>query len=315
MSVNGTTRWFALGLGAALLLPALGFAQQPISAAEVQKEREIAALKARLDELLRQVEVEPTPEVATQLKDLKGKLAQLMKDRAGAEFAGYAQEEARQRAVAELKRIAAAQVQFAPDADKAQAELQRAEAVLAQKAQEAKELEKKIHELQDRIKAGAAQVMPGAVEFKADTTFWQIVPQQASEEIVLRKVNGKWEVVNPKPSRADHPLRVIVGVEDKGAAPGDRPRIALPAGGPPMAGIPIEIRRAEPKSTDARIDELEKKMDKVLRQLEQLGQELHRGRSAAPANDTTPRLRIVGDSLELDGEGELKLVPKPEPKR
>jgi hypothetical protein len=159
--------------------------------------------------------------------------------------------------------------------------------------------------LKDKLKRAEVVVQRGADDGRNQPARPRVIRDQAVEEIILRKVDGKWEVVVPRSVRTAEPAKS--GWE---VAPGtERRRIAVV---PDMAGTerrpvilnPIEIRarRSPPTDRDARLDELEKKIDKVLQQLEQMRRQMAPGRRGAvlptddcPDNVVLP-LRVILDT-------------------
>jgi hypothetical protein len=317
--------WRAIGLlalAAAITLPAnaTAQAQDPSAAA---RDRQIAELKAKIDEMLSDVELfqervvdpEAKPAMAEargQIKELKARLSQLMKERAGAEFAGYAQEAEKEVAQARLKEL---QAQLAQQADRAkgetdslEAQLKRIEAARQQKAAEVRELEARIREMTAKMKAGQpgqpARQPAGQPHYQPLEWRFDFAPGQAepAEEITLRKVNGKWEVVNPRAKQPDQPRRVILTPD------------GAEAGGKRIMLNPIEIQTTPPNrpaSSNSRIDELEKKIDKALQQLEQMRREMNRGR---PGAALTPQ-GAIDLGVIIDGDVELQNLVEPAPGR
>jgi hypothetical protein len=299
----------ALGLGAAMLLPASGYAQAPEDAK--QRDKVIAELKASIEKLdkiiqewelkARNPEAEPGyAKARTEMQDVKAKLAQAMKDRAGAEFAGYAQDAEKEAVEARLKALQGALAQQADRAKEDETarlkdELKKIEAVRQQRAKEVQDLEAKIRALSEKLKAGQP-ARPAGGDARAQPE-WRLefapAQHQAVEEIILRKVDGKWEVVNPKARQPEQPRRVEVVPAEMGGR-----RVIL---------NPIEVRPGtpgQPASPASRIDELEKKIDRALQQIEQLRREMNRSRSgAALTPEATPEapkvLRVILDDGEL----------------
>jgi hypothetical protein len=322
MFVSGTTpRWcqslglLAVGLGAALLLPTAACAQT--AEIQAQKERELAATRAKLDGLLKEaagnpivIEVAGDDGARTEVLQLKAKLTDAMKARAAAEFSGYAQEVEKERAVAQLKRLDAIQFTQAQPAEreKAEMELPQAQAVIQQKMAEVRELEAKIRALAEKMKAAEATAARTAAQVGQAQNRFQVVSDKA-DEIVLRKVDGKWEIVAPKTARAvEAPKAVTLELKSKA----DQPRIAVMPGAAPAGKKDVEFRfdfgqppptakPATPASIGSRLDELEKKMDKVMQQLEQIRREMNRGRSGAGLNPegSPDRARIILNDVEL----------------
>ncbi len=315
-----------LALGAALMLPAAASAQARDPAAAA-KDRQIAELKAKIDELTGELKAFETlfrdpstpPEKRTdyqnQTAQLRTQLAKLMKDRAGAEFAGYAQEAEKEVAQALLKEIQAKLAQQADRAkqgetDSLETQLKRIEMVRQQRAAEVQDLEAKIREISAKLKAAQPGRQP-AGEAKDQAMEWrfEFAPGQteAAEEIVLRKVNGKWEVVNPKAKQPDQPrVRVVPG----GSEPAGQ-RIIV---------NPVEIHTNPPAtpnrpgSPNSRIDELEKKIDKALQQLEQMRRDMNRGRPGAALTPEAPKdLNIIEfldrGVIDLDVELQNRVEP------
>jgi hypothetical protein len=316
MMQGWTGRVGLLALGAALLLPAAAFAQSPDDA-KIQRDREIAELKAKIDGLTKEVKAfealfrdpstspEKRSEYQNQTEQLRAQLAKLMKDRPGAEFAGYAQEAEKEVAQARLKEL---QAQLAQQADRAkrgetdslEAQLKRIEAVRQQRAAEVQELEAKIREMSAKLKATQSGRQPaGQAKDQAMEWRFEFAPGQteAAEEIVLRKVNSKWEVVNPKAKQPEQPRFRLA---PSGFEPDGR-RIIV---------NPIEIERNSPNrqaSPNSRIDELEKKIDKALQQLEQMRRDMNRGRPGAALTPEVPNgLRLI-----IDGDLELQDLVEP----
>jgi hypothetical protein len=157
------------------------------------------------------------------------------------------------------------------------------------------------HKLQD----AEIVVQRGAGDGRDQPARPRVVRDQPVEEIILRKVDGKWEVIVPKSARTVEPEKVGWDV-----VPGtERRRIAVvpDTSGKerrPVILNPIEIRARRPSTSDrdARLDELEKKIDKVLQQLEQLRRKVAPGRRGAalptddgPDNVVLP-LRVILDA-------------------
>jgi hypothetical protein len=300
----------ALGLGAALLLPASGYAQAPEDAK--QRDKEIAELKAKIDTLLRERAVyenlasDPsTPpdkkaEYTDTMANLRAQLAKLMKDRAGAEFAGYAQDAEKEAVEARLKALQGALAQQADrvkedETARLKDELKKIEAVRQQRAKEVQDLEAKIRALSEKLKAGQPARPAGGDARPQPEWRFEFAPaqHQAVEEIILRKVDGKWEVVNPKALQPEQPRRVEF--------------VPAESGGRRVILNPVEVRPGmpgQPASPASRIDELEKKIDRALQQIEQLRRERNRSRSgAALTPEATPEapkvIRVILDDEEL----------------
>jgi len=319
MMLGWTGRVGLLALGAALLLPAAGFAQSPDDAKN-QRDREIAELKAKIDGLTKEVKAfealfrdpstspEKKNEYQNQTEQLRAQLAKLMKERAGAEFAGYAQEAEKEVAQARLKEL---QAQIAQQADRAkqgetnslEVQLKRIDAVRQQRAAEVQELEAKIREMSAKLKAGQAAHQPaGQAKDQQFELRFDFAPTQseAAEEIILRKVNGRWEVVNPKAKQPEQPrFRVVPGGSE--------------TGGKRVIMNPIELQFNQPTSPNrqtapnSRIDELEKKIDRALQQLEQMRRDMNRGRPGAALTPEVPNgLRVI-----IDGDVELQNLVEP----
>jgi uncharacterized coiled-coil protein SlyX len=151
-------------------------------------------------------------------------------------------------------------------------------------------LQAQIHALTHKLQDAEVVVQRGAGDGRDQPARPRVVRDQVIEEIILRKVDGKWEVVVPRSVRTAEPAKS--GWE---AVPGIvRPRIAV---GPDTSGAerrpvilnPIEIRARRSPTTDrdARLDELEKKIDKVLQQLEQMRRQMAPSRrgAALPTDD------------------------------
>jgi hypothetical protein len=316
MSKSGTIyRWgrqfslLALCLGVAVLLPKTAAAQT--EQIQAQKEHELAQLRLKLDGLLQEAAGEPVviaadgdEEGRIEIVQLKANLADAMKARAAAEFSGYVQEVAKENAVAQLRRYEALQVAQpqAGERDKAMAELKRAEAAIQQKMAEVRELEARIRAISQKMQtAEVAAKRAGEASAQRVINRVEMAGDQV-EEITLRKVNGKWEIVGPKTVRVVGASKVL----QYEAKPVPQPRIGVvrEVTMPQAANKVIELRKEagpirftapQPAPTGSRLDELEKKMDKVMQQLEQIRRDMNRGRSRS---DGTPegapeRVRVL----------------------
>jgi hypothetical protein len=309
------TGLLALGLGAALLLPAAAFAQAPDDATRGTQEKLVAQLKAQIDALIQdRVAAEarqapPRPDASREeMAALRAELAQLMKARAGAEFAGYAQEAEKERAQAELLKLDALKLSAAQvsEREKYVAELRRAEAVAQQKAAEVREVEVQVQRLTNRLQAAqsGAQGAGGGVRTEQPQRYRaEIMAGNPVEEIILRKVNGKWEVAAPTTARIPAMANVI-GWQALPAREQPRAAAVIRAAAP-YVGVRAP---ASARPLDARIDDLDKKLDKVLQQLEQLRREMRGGRPGAvlPPEGAPDRLarpvRIIVDNEIVDSE-------------
>ncbi len=166
-----------------------------------------------------------------------------------------------------------------------QAELKEAEMKLEQATKQAQDLKAKIREITAKMKAEAAAAAKGAAS-KEDSRIQlrlNLTTPDATEELLLRKVNGKWEVV-PASKGGDQSRRSPSPRNEASPAPGRAvtvtPKIAEAQG---AAGLRFRVEPKTPPAaagSNSRIDELEKKIDKALQQVEQLRKQMNsRGKS------------------------------------
>jgi hypothetical protein len=163
-----------------------------------------------------------------------------------------------------------------------QAELKEAEMKLEQANRQAQELKAKIRELTAKMKAEAAAKSAAIKEDGRMQLRLNFTTPEATEELLLRKVNGKWEVA-PSP-KSDQSRRTPGARIEATPMPGGRtvtvtPRIAEVQG---VGGLKyrVESKTLPAPSSNSRIDELEKKIDKALQQVEQLRKQMNsRGKS------------------------------------
>jgi beta-lactamase regulating signal transducer with metallopeptidase domain len=209
----------------------------------------------------------------------------------------------------------AARVALAADAG--QAEVQRLEAELKKKLDEVRDLQRRIRAAMEK---GAGDNVPRALILKDDTGGFELFPGSANENWV-RKFKGAGQEMRLVPEGATGEKGVIVFRLDtqdgaKPAAPakgtlyelvpGEKGTLILrPVVQPPGAAGPVRfrvedavkvvnatpgappaaytvIRRTE---TDARTKELEKRLDAIMLELEQLRKEM----KARPNSQSTPR--------------------------
>ncbi len=160
----------------------------------------------------------------------------------------------------------------ATDAEKMRAELKALEALLQQRLAESQKLKADIAAALAKMKAAEApkEVTSGRIVLRFDDG-------QGADEIVLRKVDGKWTIVPATPKE------------------GFFRAIELPAGVapvPPPPEKPIlrpQARTPDPKAVPAdanqRIDNLEKKLDKVMEALEKMHKEMDGSRKKVSAEE------------------------------
>jgi beta-lactamase regulating signal transducer with metallopeptidase domain len=157
------------------------------------------------------------------------------------------------------------------------ADLAKLKAQLAMKLKEIQDTEARIR----AIRAQLREVGGDGREETHDRVAYRLRFEAAKggepQEIILRKVGGKWEVVDPK-SVAGHDVETIVvpsrlhmaGVGDIWRKSVVVPRDDKRATVPPEA-VPVLPGRVD---ADRRIDAMEKKLEKILQRIEQLQKEL-----------------------------------------
>jgi hypothetical protein len=212
---------------------------------------------------------------------------------------------------------------------KTEAELQKAKADLAQ-------LQAEIKLAQDRIKAiearNAAKQAPKADKPKDGIMILRMDGGgQTPNEIVLRKVGDKWEVVQPKakqpegkqPGQLEFQLEIkgdefrLVPVEPKKAPP----RVVKPVDGPIIVWEAVPAKPPAPgtgKTTpEGRLEELERQLQKIMKELESLRKEMKQPGKTGAATRTTeePGIQLHIEGLEIvpaKPVPEKKPTPKPE---
>jgi hypothetical protein len=174
--------------------------------------------------------------------------------------------------------------QTAGDRQGLQAELKEAEMKLEQATRQAQELKARIKEITAKMKAEAAAAAKSAAS-KEDSRIQlrlNLTTPDATEELLLRKVNGKWEVVPA--SKGDQSRRSSGQRIEASPAPG-RKITVMPKTPEGQGGAALKFRvdtKTPPAAagSNARIDALEKKIDKALQQVEQLRKQMNsRGKS------------------------------------
>jgi hypothetical protein len=278
-------------------------------------EREVAELKAAIVELIQAREAaetaDPTQptgdaEAYKVAADLRAKLADVAQAKAEAESASHAQEVEKDRLVAQLRVIEqGGDRRQAADKDRLQADLNSAEATLKQKMAEVRKLEAQIQALSQKLKSAQDAAQRGGGESRRQPIGARVVQDREVEEIILRKVDGKWEIVIPRAARS-----LGAGKAGWQVAPApERPRIVVtpdvPRAARPVIAKPIELKtpsRSAPADRDSRLDQLEKKVDKILQQLEQMRREMTPGRRGAVLpleggpDDVVLPLRVIVDA-------------------
>jgi chaperonin cofactor prefoldin len=165
----------------------------------------------------------------------------------------------------------------ASDGQPESADLAKLKAQLEMKLKEIQDTEAKIRAIREQLR----EVGGVGREEPRDRVAYRLRLETAKggepQEIILRKSGGKWEVVDPK-SVAGHDVETIVvpsrlhmaGVGDiwrqGGVVTRDGKRVVLPA-----EAVPVLPARVD---ADRRIDELEKKLEKILQRIEQMQKEL-----------------------------------------
>jgi len=166
--------------------------------------------------------------------------------------------------------------QVAAGAD--EAEMQKLQSQLEQKLHELRETELKMREIREKLRQieGGKLAVLGTKDMKETYRLLLHSAQGAEpQEIILRKADGKWQIVDPKTVKLETLRTITVPMAD-----GARRSIQL--------GAPVEARDgkkatqptggdwAKPAAAnpDARITELERKVEKVLQLMEQLRKDM-----------------------------------------
>ncbi len=164
----------------------------------------------------------------------------------------------------------------AAEGEKNQADAAKLEATLQMKHREIQELETKIRSLRD-----ALQRAEGKQTKTAELTHhYRVLIDSAKggepQEIILRKVGDKWEVADPKTKPVDGmpALRLTLGDDNKNVyhLPATLPYSyvqRLISMSPPATPMP-----PKPNDPDHRLDDLEKKLEKVLNEIEQMRKQI-----------------------------------------
>jgi hypothetical protein len=233
-------------------------------------------------------------------------------------FAHAQTEEAQKKLEAELKQLRAELAQNV-DAQQAQAELEKARAELAK-------LQAAIKQTQDRI----LRLEQALAKMKSQHTEQ---PRKEVVEIILRKVGDHWEIVQPQAQpktgiiwRAEDKDGVIrvVPVEPGREAPGWRVVPAPQVPGYPLPPVPVSPKAGTP---DNRIDNLERQLQQIMKELEALRKEMKQPEKTGttPEEDTRrKRLEELKRALppgakieEKDGKEiitlPLDITPLPKP--
>jgi len=173
------------------------------------------------------------------------------------------------------------------DAEKLRAELKSLEAMLEQKVAETQKIKAQMEQLRARMKTADQQAHK---EAKPDTMrVWLDVgdPKQGPQEIILRHVDGAWQIVPATENNKkgdEKPAKAGWSLQPDG--------LGLPPGvimwGPPGGTAP----QARPDA-DQRIENLEKKLDKLMNALEQMRKEMDGSRKKAGSEEETARLKVV----------------------
>ncbi len=143
-----------------------------------------------------------------------------------------------------------------------EAELNKLQAQLEMKLKEVQDAEAKIRELREKLgQVEGRQVRAREVL----ATYYRLQLKGAKDgdqqEIILRKVNGKWEIVDPK---------TVVGEKIETITVPYRIRVN-PEAQPKLAPGSPAPTKADP---DRRLDDLEKKLEKIMRQIEEMQKEI-----------------------------------------
>jgi hypothetical protein len=183
-----------------------------------------------------------------------------------------------------------------PDKDKIQLEIKKMEATLEKKRKEVEEAQAQIKALSLKLKdAENANKGPATITGVQlpITMLWQLAGEQVQsvEEIHLRKVGDKWEVIPTKPLGEQLRISTVLPPASQPPIHMDGQPMLVP---PLVAPAPPLVAPAPPATAPGtRIDELEKKIDRALQQLEQMRRDLKGGRTGgalppggAPEGDT-----------------------------
>jgi hypothetical protein len=174
-----------------------------------------------------------------------------------------------------------------PDAEKLRADLKSLEALLEQKVAETQKIKAQMEQLRARMKMADQQTNK---EAKPDTMrVWLDVgdPKQGPQEIILRHVDGAWQIVpaKEKDKKGDEkPAKPAWQVQPSGPAVPPGLIWRVPDGGTAPQARP---------DADQRIENLEKKLDKLMNNLEQMRKEMDGSRKKAGSEEDATRLKAV----------------------
>jgi DNA repair exonuclease SbcCD ATPase subunit len=168
----------------------------------------------------------------------------------------------------------------AADADKLRAELKKLEAELEKTLAETQKIKAQIEQVRARMKSAEQhkEGQPDALHLRIDTG-------EGPQEIILRKVDGAWKIVEGKKEPVPG-----TPVFPKAGTPVPPGTILGPGGGgpaPPPGYAPVR------PDADKRIDNLEKKLDKLMELLEQMRKEMDGSRKKAGADAEAERAKAV----------------------
>jgi beta-lactamase regulating signal transducer with metallopeptidase domain len=181
------------------------------------------------------------------------------------------------------------------DSPEGQAELAKLKAQLEQKMKEIQDTQAKIKAIHEKL-----HMAEGAKTEALNTYRFHLKGEKGADslEVILRKVGDKWEVVDPKAIANAFPWFGDAKFGKPQEAP-YKPAIAEFKDGK-LWVQPVPHTMAQPghSDTDRRIDQLEKKLEKIMQQIEQMQKELKGARSGV--NIDREMLQKIEKDVNID---------------
>jgi hypothetical protein len=185
------------------------------------------------------------------------------------------------------------------DGDKLRGELKALEASLEEKLRDTQKIKAQIEQMRSKLKS-----VVQSKEFKSGTGTIQLMLDSGDgkqpHEIVLRNVNGVWTIVNPNEKTGDKVVGKIVTTTGNPTVTETKGTVVVEPKGVVEYKVNPAVKTgaaAAQPSADAnqRIDNLEKKLDKLMDVLEQMRKELDGSgkKSGAEADKKTEQLRVA----------------------